>query len=149
MLSNSSSLLCLFWDRAACSKSTADCGGDGLPADSANYHDSVRGCDSHPEMGGALVPLAVFGIVARTVALKGFEPFKALGALIIAVLLALFLHLLLPDPGAVWFLGKAATLPLRRVRCAVNRLLNCFLDGDVPITFQALRKNWPTNPPLP
>jgi len=45
----------------------------------------------------SLVPLAVFGIVARTVALKGFEPFKALGALIIAVLLAVF-RLLLPDP---------------------------------------------------
>jgi len=61
-------------------------------------------------MGDCLVPLAVFGIVARTVALKGFEPFKALGALIIAVLLALFFaRLLLPDPGAVWFLGK----PLR------------------------------------
>ena len=37
-----------------------------------------------------LVPLAVFGIVAKTVALHGFAPFKSLGALILAVLLALF-----------------------------------------------------------
>lgn len=39
-----------------------------------------------------LVPLAVFGIVAKTVALQGFAPFKALVAFIIAVLLALFLQ---------------------------------------------------------
>lgn len=40
----------------------------------------------------ALVPLAVFGIVAKTVALQGFAPFKALGAFILAVLVALFLQ---------------------------------------------------------
>ena len=40
----------------------------------------------------ALIPFAVYGIVARTIALKGFEPFKALGGLVIAVLLALFLQ---------------------------------------------------------
>ena len=40
----------------------------------------------------ALVPLAVFGIVARTIALQGFAPFKALGAFIVAVVLALFLQ---------------------------------------------------------
>ncbi|MFO5493656.1 MAG: dicarboxylate/amino acid:cation symporter [Cuspidothrix sp.] len=40
----------------------------------------------------ALVPLAVFGIVAKTVAFHGFEPFKALGAFIISVLLALCLQ---------------------------------------------------------
>lgn len=40
----------------------------------------------------ALVPLAVFGIVAKTVALEGFSPFKSLGAFIIAVLVALFLQ---------------------------------------------------------
>lgn len=40
----------------------------------------------------ALVPLAVFGIVARTVALQGFAPFKTLGAFILAVLIALLLQ---------------------------------------------------------
>jgi Na+/H+-dicarboxylate symporter len=37
----------------------------------------------------ALVPLAVFGVVARTVGTSGFAPFKALGALIVAVLTGL------------------------------------------------------------
>jgi len=40
----------------------------------------------------ALVPLAVFGIVTRTIALQGFTPFKSLGAFILAVLLGLFLQ---------------------------------------------------------
>jgi len=40
----------------------------------------------------ALVPLAVFGIVAKTVALHGFAPFNALGAFIVAVLVALLVQ---------------------------------------------------------
>lgn len=40
----------------------------------------------------ALVPLAVFGIVTRTIAIKGFEPFKTLAAFVVAVLIALFLQ---------------------------------------------------------
>ncbi len=40
----------------------------------------------------AFVPLAVLGIVGKTVALEGFAPFKSLGAFIVAVLLALFLQ---------------------------------------------------------
>jgi Na+/H+-dicarboxylate symporter len=36
-----------------------------------------------------LVPIAVFGIVAKTIALKGFEPFKSLGIFVLAVILAL------------------------------------------------------------
>jgi Na+/H+-dicarboxylate symporter len=39
-----------------------------------------------------LVPVAVFGIVAKIITLQGFSPFKALGAFVIAVLLALFLQ---------------------------------------------------------
>ncbi len=40
-----------------------------------------------------LVPLAVFGIVSRTVALQGFAPFKALAIFIVAVVLALTLQM--------------------------------------------------------
>jgi len=40
----------------------------------------------------ALVPLAILGIITKTVALKGFAPFQSLGAFIISVLLALFLQ---------------------------------------------------------
>jgi Na+/H+-dicarboxylate symporter len=39
-----------------------------------------------------LVPLAVFGIVARTIAIKGFEPFKSLLVFVVAVVLALALQ---------------------------------------------------------
>jgi len=40
-----------------------------------------------------LVPIAVFGIVSRTVALQGFSPFKSLAFFIGAVVLALFLQM--------------------------------------------------------
>lgn len=40
----------------------------------------------------ALVPIGVFGIVARTVALQGFAPFKTLAAFVISVLVALALQ---------------------------------------------------------
>ncbi|WP_017653586.1 dicarboxylate/amino acid:cation symporter [Fortiea contorta] len=40
----------------------------------------------------ALVPLAVFGIVAKTVAQRGFAPFKSLAAFIVVVLVALALQ---------------------------------------------------------
>ncbi|WP_071190176.1 dicarboxylate/amino acid:cation symporter [Trichormus sp. NMC-1] len=40
----------------------------------------------------ALVPLAVFGIVAQVIAERGFVPFQSLAAFIVAVLLALFLQ---------------------------------------------------------
>jgi Na+/H+-dicarboxylate symporter len=39
-----------------------------------------------------LVPLAVLGIVAKTIAVKGFDPFKSLFSFVIAVLLALLLQ---------------------------------------------------------
>ncbi len=39
-----------------------------------------------------VVPLAVFGVVASIIGTKGFAPFKALGAFILAVLLALILQ---------------------------------------------------------
>lgn len=41
----------------------------------------------------ALIPLAVFGIVAKTIALQGFAPFRSLLGLIVAVLIALFLQM--------------------------------------------------------
>jgi Na+/H+-dicarboxylate symporter len=40
----------------------------------------------------ALVPIAVFGIVSKTIALQGFAPFKALGSFVLAVIVALLLQ---------------------------------------------------------
>jgi Na+/H+-dicarboxylate symporter len=39
-----------------------------------------------------LVPIAVFGIVSKTISIHGFTPFKSLGSFVIAVLLALALQ---------------------------------------------------------
>ena len=89
----------------------------------------------------ALVPLAVFGIVARTVAIHGFAPFKSLGAFIVAVLVALFLQ-------ACYYLsrvrfGSWVKLP-SFLSGASDPLLTAFSTASstatMPITFQALQE---------
>lgn len=87
----------------------------------------------------ALVPIAVFGIVARTVALQGFEPFKSLGAFIIAVLIALFLQ-------ACYYLTRVTfsswVTPVRFLQGGSDALLTAFSTASstatMPVTFEAL-----------
>jgi DAACS family dicarboxylate/amino acid:cation (Na+ or H+) symporter len=87
----------------------------------------------------ALVPLAVFGIVAKTVALQGFEPFKSLGAFIIAVLVALFLQ-------ACYYLTRVHfgswVSPKNFLAGGSDPLITAFSTASstatMPITFQAL-----------
>ncbi len=89
----------------------------------------------------ALVPLAVFGIVAQTVALKGFAPFKSLAAFIVAVLVALFLQ-------ACYYLSRVHfgcwVKPLNFLTGAIEPLLTAFSTASstatMPITFQALQQ---------
>ena len=70
------------------------------------------------------VPLAVFGIVAKTIALEGFEPFKKLGALVIAVLVQ--------TSGPLYFLSDYYFLPEKLV--PVYRLTLYFLLFHLLIT---------------
>jgi Na+/H+-dicarboxylate symporter len=87
----------------------------------------------------ALVPFAVFGIVARTIALKGFEPFKALGALVVAVLLALFLQ-------ACFYLARVQfgswVNPVQLLRGGSDALITAFSTASstatMPLTFEGL-----------
>ena len=87
----------------------------------------------------ALVPLAVFGIVSKTIALQGFAPFKALGAFIVAVLLALVLqasYYLLRVQFGSWVRPKdflaGASDPL------FTALSTASSTATMPITFEAL-----------
>ncbi|MBH8575697.1 dicarboxylate/amino acid:cation symporter [Nostocaceae cyanobacterium CENA369] len=89
----------------------------------------------------ALVPLAVFGIVARTVAEKGFEPFKSLGAFVVAVLLALVLQ-------ACYYLTRinfgSWVNPLKFLAGGTDAFLTAFSTGSstatMPITFEVLQQ---------
>ncbi len=86
-----------------------------------------------------LVPLAVFGIVAKTVALEGFEPFQKLGALVIAVLVGLFLQ-------ACYYLVRIKigswVTPMQFLRQASDPLITAFSTASstvtMPITFETL-----------
>jgi Na+/H+-dicarboxylate symporter len=87
----------------------------------------------------ALVPLAVFGIVARTIALQGFEPFKSLGYFVVAVLTALLLQ-------ATYYLIRVRigswVSPQRFIRGGSDALITAFSTASstatMPITFEAL-----------
>jgi Na+/H+-dicarboxylate symporter len=87
----------------------------------------------------ALVPLAVFGIVARTIALQGFEPFKSLGYFVVAVLVALLLQ-------ATYYLIRVRigswVSPQRFIRSGSDALITAFSTASstatMPITFEAL-----------
>ncbi|MBW4479421.1 MAG: dicarboxylate/amino acid:cation symporter [Tolypothrix brevis GSE-NOS-MK-07-07A] len=88
----------------------------------------------------ALVPLAVLGIVAKTVALQGFSPFKALFAFIVAVLLALALQ-------ACYYLTRVKlgswVNPLKFLAGGADAFLTAFSTSSstvtMPITFEILQ----------
>jgi Na+/H+-dicarboxylate symporter len=87
----------------------------------------------------ALIPIAVFGIVSKTIALKGFEPFKSLGSFVIAVLLALALQ-------ATYYLIRLKfgswVSPQQFLRGGSNALISAFSTASstatVPITYESL-----------
>lgn len=89
----------------------------------------------------ALVPLAVFGVVARTVATQGFAPFKSLGAFILAVLVALVLQ-------ACYYLTRVKlgswVKPLNFLAGGSDAFLTAFSTSSstvtMPITFEVLQK---------
>ncbi len=87
----------------------------------------------------ALVPVAVFGIVAKTIALQGFQPFLSLAAFIVAVLLALLLQ-------AIYYITRVKygcwVSPKRFISGSSDALLTAFSTASstatMPITFKAL-----------
>lgn len=86
-----------------------------------------------------LVPIAVFGIVARTVTLKGFAPFRTLGAFVVAVLIALALQ-------ACYYLVRVTlgswVKPGRFLRGGSDAFLTAFSTASstatMPVTFRGL-----------
>ncbi|MDZ8109818.1 MAG: dicarboxylate/amino acid:cation symporter [Nostoc sp. DedQUE12a] len=88
----------------------------------------------------ALVPLAVFGIVAKTVAKEGFAPFQSLGAFIIAVLVALLLQ-------ACYYLTRVKfgswVDPLKFLAGGSDAFLTAFSTSSsaaaMPVTFEVLQ----------
>ena len=89
----------------------------------------------------ALVPLAVFGIVSKTIALQGFAPFKSLGSFVLAVILALLLQ-------ATYYLIRVKfgswLSPQQFIRGGSDALITAFSTASstatMPITFEALKK---------
>ncbi|PPD46462.1 MAG: dicarboxylate/amino acid:cation symporter [Methylocystis sp.] len=89
-----------------------------------------------------LVPLAVFGIVASIVGVKGFQDFLALGGFVLAVLLALLVQ-------ACYYLTRIRlqswARPLDVLKGVRDALVMAFSTGSstatMPVTYELLRKN--------
>jgi len=89
-----------------------------------------------------LVPLAVFGIVASIIGVKGFHDFIALGGFVLAVLLGLFLQ-------ACYYLARVRlqtwVRPLDLLKCVRDALVMAFSTGSstatMPVTYECLRRN--------
>jgi Na+/H+-dicarboxylate symporter len=87
----------------------------------------------------ALVPLAVFGIVAKTIAIQGFSPFQSLFAFVLAVILALSLQ-------AVYYLLRVSigswVTPQRFLTQGIDPLVAAFSTASstatMPITYETL-----------
>ncbi|MDB4985877.1 MAG: dctA 1 [Myxococcaceae bacterium] len=88
-----------------------------------------------------LVPIAVLGLVASIVGTQGFAPFGALGAFILAVLLALLLH-------STYYLTRIRlgswVRPFALIRNTRDALLMAFSTGSstvtMPLTYERLTK---------
>ncbi|WP_310488483.1 dicarboxylate/amino acid:cation symporter [Chamaesiphon sp. VAR_69_metabat_338] len=89
----------------------------------------------------ALVPVAVFGVVAKTIALQGFAPFKSLGSFVLAVIVALLLQ-------AGYYLTRVKfgswVSPLRFLQGGSDALITAFSTASstvtMPITFDVLQR---------
>jgi Na+/H+-dicarboxylate symporter len=88
----------------------------------------------------ALVPLGVFSIVAKVVGTEGFGPFKAMGAFIVAVIVALLLQ-------TAWYLIRIRLFswvrPFDALRQMRDALLMAFSTSSstatMPVTFACLK----------
>jgi len=88
-----------------------------------------------------LVPLGVLGIVAAIIGTEGFEPFKALGLFVVAVLAALTLH-------ATYYLVRirlGSWVPIGRlIRGTRDALVMAFSTASstatMPVTYECLTK---------
>ncbi|MDB5291599.1 MAG: dicarboxylate/amino acid:cation symporter [Phycisphaerales bacterium] len=86
-----------------------------------------------------LVPLAVFGVVAGVVGTMGFAPFRALGAFVVAVVLALLLQ-------AVWYLARIRLLswvrPMKLLADMRDAIVMAFATDSstatMPVTYKCL-----------
>jgi Na+/H+-dicarboxylate symporter len=89
----------------------------------------------------ALVPIAVFGVVSKTIALQGFAPFKSLGSFVVAVIVALLLQ-------AGYYLTRVKfgswVSPLRFLQGGSDALITAFSTASstvtMPITFDVLQR---------
>jgi Na+/H+-dicarboxylate symporter len=88
-------------------------------------------------------PLGVFGLVARTVSVTGFEAFAPLAAFVATVFLGLAVHALVTLPLVLRFVGGVS--PRQHVKAFSPALLTAFSTSSssatLPLTMECAEKN--------
>ncbi len=90
----------------------------------------------------SFAPLGVFGLIAKTTAMTGFDSFLPLGKYFITVVLALGIHFFLTLPLLLFVFGRIR--PARQYRAMAPALLTAFSTSSssatLPLTMQCMEK---------
>ncbi len=95
-----------------------------------------------------VVPIAVFGVVAKVVGEGGFRVFGALGLFVVVVTLGLAIHVLLYYPALLWVVARKS--PISFFRAGRRALSTAIGTGSslasLPMTLEALEKRLGVSP---
>jgi len=95
-----------------------------------------------------LVPLAIFGVIAKMVGTAGLQPFKSLGMLCVTVAVGLVLHVTIYYSLLVWLFGRISVLSFWRA--ASDALITALSTGSsmatLPVTLDTLEKRMKVSP---
>jgi len=88
-------------------------------------------------------PIGVFGLVAKTIVVTGFDAFAPLLKFFIAVIVALGLHMFLTMPLILKYVAKVN--PLKHYKAMAPAMLTAFStassSGTLPVTMECVEKN--------
>jgi Na+/H+-dicarboxylate symporter len=88
-------------------------------------------------------PIGVFGLVAKTIAVTGFEAFSALAWFFVTVALALFIHMFITMTSALKLIGGVS--PVKHIKAMSHALLTAFSTASssatLPLTIECIEKN--------
>lgn len=87
-------------------------------------------------------PIGVFGLVAKTIAMTGFDAVKIMGWFFLTVVIALFIHAFVAMPLVLKFIARVN--PLKHYQAMAPALLTAFStassSGTLPLTMECVEK---------
>lgn len=88
-------------------------------------------------------PIGVFGLVAKTIAMTGFDAVKIMGWFFVTVVIALSIHTFIAMPMALKLIARVN--PIKHFQAMAPALLTAFStassSGTLPLTMECVEKN--------